>query len=225
MKVTVTLPKKFRRATDEAVRRALYSLAVVARDRVTQLAQARLGGSAALFVNSVVGPTFEENSFTLRLGSRLASMMEAGSPPYDLKVMLRGRPFVNVPFRQGTPGSTVLPPMPQADYNVMRSMAKKAGNAARVRAPKHMPSQPETKRTPKGAYTWSAGKTSGMLRLSKTYRGATQSQYMTFRRISAKSKPESWIHPGFKPLGVFPRVATEMRKLAPRVLADAMRGK
>ena len=39
----------------------------------------------------------------------------------------------------------------------------------------------------------------GMLKIQKTYEKDPQNTYVTFRRVSNKSHPDSWIHPGFKP--------------------------
>lgn len=38
----------------------------------------------------------------------------------------------------------------------------------------------------------------GLIRSQKTYESATSSQYNTFRKVSAKSDPNSWVHPGFE---------------------------
>lgn len=44
----------------------------------------------------------------------------------------------------------------------------------------------------------------GLTKYQKTYEKTTQSQLMTFRTVSSRSKPNSWIHPGFRGAGVFP---------------------
>jgi len=46
----------------------------------------------------------------------------------------------------------------------------------------------------------------GMNKIQKTYGKTTQSQYMTFRTVSSKSKPSSWQHPGFKGIQAFQEI-------------------
>lgn len=43
----------------------------------------------------------------------------------------------------------------------------------------------------------------GLTKYQKTYKEVTQSQYMTFRVVSDKSKAGSWIHPGFDGVHAF----------------------
>lgn len=48
-----------------------------------------------------------------------------------------------------------------------------------------------------GSYKHKSNIFAGMTKMQKTYEKATQSQYVTFRRVSDLSDPLSWIHPGF----------------------------
>mgnify|MGYP001581022848 FL=1 len=48
-----------------------------------------------------------------------------------------------------------------------------------------------------GAYQHKSNIYEGMVKIQKTYEKATQSKYMTFRRVSDLSDPMAWIHPGF----------------------------
>jgi hypothetical protein len=45
----------------------------------------------------------------------------------------------------------------------------------------------------------------GMVRNEKTYEGATQSTYMTFRRVSDKSAPNAWINKGIRAQRLLPK--------------------
>lgn len=220
IRVKISVPKGLRVKVKQSMARALNALAMVAHDRVTTLAQERLTSSAQDFIHAVSTPVVSDRSFTIKLNTRLAAMQEQGRKPFDLKVMLKGRKFVDVPFRHGVPGSTALRPMSKPDYAVMRAAARAQGGSV-VRGPKRMPSGVGSART---GYQHTAAKTGSMLRLTKTYRGSsTSTSYMTFRRMSARSNPASWIHPGFKPLGIFTTVSKEMKKLAPKVIADYVR--
>lgn len=46
-------------------------------------------------------------------------------------------------------------------------------------------------------YTWKTGKFEGLVKFSKQYDKGRGGQYMTFRRVSDRSDPSSWYHPGF----------------------------
>lgn len=220
IRVKVSVPKGLRLKVKASMSRALNALAMVAHDRVTTLAQERLTTSAQTFIHAVSAPTVNDRSFTIKLSTRLAAMMEQGRKPFDMKVMLKGRKFVDIPFRHGAPGSTVLRPMSKPDYAVMRAAARAQGGAI-VRGPKLMPSGVGSSRT---GYKHAAARTGSMLRLAKTYRGSSSStSYLTIRRMSANSSPASWIHPGFKPLGIFATVSKEMKQLAPKVITDYVR--
>lgn len=221
MKVTVTIPSGFQRATEASVKRALSALGMLARDRMTALAQEKLKSTAQQYIQSISTPNVSGNTATLTLNGLLANMMEKGAPPYDLKKMLRGRPYVDVAFKHGAPGSGRAP-MPKAEFSIMGALAK-AAKGAMVRGPRNMPTPPMRKQTALGSYQQKESKYGSMLRLTHTYKGATQATYLTIRRISKKSDPASWIHPGFKAIGIFPLVAKEVRKLAPRVIADYVR--
>ena len=203
IRVKISVPKALQRRVKASMTRALNALAMVAHDRVTTLAQERLTSSAQGFIHAVSTPVVTDRSFTIKLNTRLAAMQEQGRKPFDMKVMLKGRKFVDVPFRHGVPGSTALRPMSKPDYAVMRAAARAQGGSV-VRGPKRMPSGVGSSHT---GYSHAAARTGSMLRLSKTYRGSSSStSYMTFRRMSARSNPASWIHPCFKPLGIFTTV-------------------
>lgn len=210
MKVTVTVPPKLRKAAKESIQRAVGALGAMARDRLTDLAQKRLQSFSQSYINGISTPVVTENTATITLNGQLNNMMEKGTGPFDIKKMLRGRSFVNVPFQHGTPG-TSRNPMPKGDYSVMQKLVQSAQNQALVRGPKVMPTtaRPGEK----------VGRTASMVRT-----GATgHHQYLTFRRISRKSLPTSWIHPGFKALNIFTTVRDELEKVAPKVVADYLK--
>lgn len=217
MRVKVTIPKGFEARTQAAVKRALNALASVARDRMTSLAQQKLKSSAQSYTNGISTPVVQGQSVVIVLAGKLANMMEHGTSAFDLKKMLKGRKYVDIPFTHGRPGS----PLPKAESNIMRAAVQAAKGAMSVRGPKNMPTKPETKsHLGFGRYTQKESKYGSMLSLSHSYKGSSQRKSVTFRRMSENSDPASWIHPGFKALGIFPLVSKEIRKLAPRVLAD-----
>ena len=223
MKVTVKLPRSLEKKLRGAGERAVSALVAYARDRMTHLAQQHLRRTAQTYTNGIGTPVVNGGRAVIALNGALPTMLERSSGPYDLKKMLKGRRYVDIPFRHGTPDSTSLPAMPKPVYNTMRAMAQ--GAKGRVRGPSPMPggALPQTKKTEFGTYRHRVGKHASMLRVPPKYGAATQAQYVTFRRMSQNSAASSWIHPGFKPVGIFPTVAKEVRKLAQKLIADYVR--
>lgn len=73
----------------------------------------------------------------------------------------------------------------------------------------------------RGNYTWKYGLYHGMRKVSKTYARATQSQYLTWRTVSSKSDPSSWIHPG---IGPNPLIQAVIDAARPQVIEMVMAG-
>lgn len=156
--------------------------------------------------------------FGLREGENgLAIALEEGRAAWDEKPLFEQSPrkhrkamgdgwYLTVPFRHATPGAVAesgvfQSVLPKEIYNVARS------NGGR---PVSMTQLPEQYRrvgsraeisTTVGvipAYTHKTPKYLGLVRVNvsstnKENRGG----YMTFRRVSDRSDPHSWIHPGF----------------------------
>lgn len=147
-----------------------------------------------------------------------ASTIEDGIKPFDMKSkMLQsnkakigkdGKRFITVPFRHGTPGASTMPAMPSA----VHSQAKSLGYSRRNNIIKafftgrkytwngRLKADPQGQRSHvaphSGAgYTWKTGQFSGMVKMGK----GNHTQYLTFRRVSENSDPQSWHHPGVKP--------------------------
>lgn len=152
--------------------------------------------------------------------SPLPNMLESGADPFDLKKGLQygkkvkikkdGGWYTTVPFRFATAGSLgessifsgVLP-------QPVQEAVKKKG----FFNPLKMGDIPEPYQIPRvqpvklksGAFTEYEHKSSiyeGLMRSSKKYEKVTQSQYVTFRRVSDKSDPFSWRHPGLHALNL-----------------------
>lgn len=160
-------------------------------------------------------------------------------------------PYNVVPFRHGTPGTTGRAASPMGSQygggtethfvagRVGKLTEKAARNLGRGihRAAKALEA---TTTHPDGGTRWGARlpagmaplmrahhKTdiyAGMVRQEKTYAKATQSQYTTFRAVSQKSDPASWIHPGLEPRDFFKQAAGQIDKIVPRLLKSASKG-
>jgi hypothetical protein len=154
--------------------------------------------------------------------------------------------YANVPFRHGTPGSSGLAGSPMgAPYapagpgsragGPMSSDQASAFGKAIYAAAKQLGKKGRSKTLPRppgdpllrphhttSIYT-------GMRRERKPYvnvetgKTTVQTQYGTFRRISEKNTT-GWIHPGIEPHGYAEKVSEHVRRIAPTVIAAALKG-
>jgi len=140
----------------------------------------------------------------------------------NVKFTKAGKPYLTVPFRHGTPGAlgenaAFSGNMPAEVYKAAKQLAafrsmpggtKQSGTAlSLVPKPYNLPATRATITSNTGglspaqlaAYTHTTSVYTGMQRQEKTYANATQSTYVTFRRISLASAKNSWVHPGLEP--------------------------
>ena len=152
-----------------------------------------------------------------------------------------GNRFNTVPFRHGTPGTTgkrVGQPMPYTGRTAAgRRTSLIYSDAKKLRATMDGPGGKTVwgartgdfggygRRTQlpviggrPGAYTWKNSPYAGMYRIQKVYRNATQYQYVTFRRVSDNSDPNSWWHPGITGRHFALRVANYVKEQVDRLV-------
>ena len=190
----------------------------------------------------------------ITMTDEIAVGMEVGMPAYDMKPgLLAGRNATRtkdggwmntVPFRHGTPGTSGrnFPAMgtAYAREGVMSekdatALGKRIYAAAKQLAPtlshptKGVQSAGKQGRLPAGMAPKLRKKHAtdiyaGMIRNSKDYASDDQSTYMTFRRVSSKSRADSWIHPGFEGAGCFEEAASRAGAIAGKLIKYAMPG-
>lgn len=214
LKISFQLPKtklinpaKLQKAANEAAR----SLGLYAQSQLTMMAQAKLRSTTQTFTRGIATKT-TGNEFELSLHGELPVALERGAKPWDMKKMLHGRPYVDVPLQRRAPGSGGTLggiPIPKADYKKILK-AQKSGAAY---GPRGLGTPLPGTATPQ----------SSSMKLPAKGTGG----YVVFRRMTPNST--GWTHPGFRALRFFPAVAKELRKIAPKLLADhlkrAMEGK
>lgn len=145
------------------------------------------------------------------------AIIEDGVKGYDMKQKMLNSPnakvakdgsrYITVPFRHGTPNAKTMPAMPKAVYKDAKQLGySRRNNALTAQSTgreytwggrlKNTSEGQRSKILPNGRnYTWKNGLFSGMVRMGKQ----SHSQYMTFRRISSKSDPNSWQYPDVPP--------------------------
>lgn len=207
--------------TEEAVKSALTD--VIQRTWIEYASGVSVHYSGGCFVvHTVSGEYVRSIGKGLRMDGSLSgeivttsphgAIVESGISAYDMKEGLlssqkakvgkNGSRYITVPFRHGTPGTTTMASMSKSVYKD----AKKLGYSRRNNA---LTSSMGTKyswggkikNTSEGQrskiiaknrnYTWKTGLFSGMVKMGKQ----NHSQYMTFRRVSTNSDPNSWQFP------------------------------
>ena len=172
---------------------------------------------------------------TITLVGMLPNMIENGWPGGDMKQYLLfgrnakigkdGKPYNTVPFRQGTPGVTGrnFKAMGEAYAEKMgMDAARKLGREVFKKAKRLKPGE----RLPEGLGPrlrehHVTDLFAGMIR----QRGPGRStQYMTFRRVSTKSDPRAWVHPGIVGRHLFRDASKYANQAAARIFQEVLRG-
>jgi len=226
----------------------LRQVAEAVRREWINAARTRLHTSARRYIAAIGEPEIGRSAAVIRLrGDQdwLPNALEEGKAPYDMKPGLlrskkakrdkRGRPYIHVPFRLKTPGSQVTGPsppvMPRPIYRLaLRSqfgqsvnITKKYNNyAIRTRL------SPDLKRW--GHYTWKASPFAGVTKVRRfpgelaTSHAGGMAAYMTFRTVSRRSDPSSWIHPGLRPHNIMDVAAEKLKEIFPRIVEEVWTG-
>lgn len=196
-----------------------------------------LTSSRKEFLNSIIiGEEGRFRGYVMLVG-QVPNMIEDGAEPFDMKVgflqsskVTQGKsgPYLTIPRRFATPGalgesgvfSEVLPEEIYAIVRGKESAKSTLGGGVNKGAGLKLEEIPAQFQIPKTrerivaksriweAYTNKSSKYEGLQRVQKTYESATQGNYVSFRRVSSESDPDSWIHSGMSP-GHFAEKALE----------------
>jgi hypothetical protein len=214
----------------------LFLTAQAARREWIKAARQKLRSSARGYVASISQVEMGKGVATIRLRSdtpegKLANAIEDGVAPYDLKKgLLRsskakktksGKPYIHVPFQLKTPGGGVRPPEPETMPRPIYRLASQLGIGAQVKLPKKyedygLKTRLSADLSRWGHYTWKVSPYQGITKVQEP--GATKATYMTFRTVSKKSDPSSWIHPGFRARNIMQEASKNLDKLVPEIL-------
>ncbi len=160
-------------------------------------------------------------SAVVRATAPYSDSIEKGVSPYDMKPkLLKGKAFVRIPFRHGTPNgqsenksATGLQKMPE-NIKTMLSNVKKLGTVSQGQRSKIIHDLEGNRKT----YTWKTGPYSGMKRVG----AARQGQYITWRTVSRRSDPSSWWHPGTPPRPISRAVAQSTFETVKEILTQGL---
>lgn len=218
---------------------------------ITRLAAERLKSTRQDYIKALREPEeISENTYLIQLaddeesGHGLpATWIEKGFARFDMKPGLLKGPrakqgksgrYNTVPFShhpEGTPTTMGQAILQQGLKAIIRerNLSKivrdatgrpKQGPVARVRTGQQFRQISAKTRNILGSH---AKRLDGLVKYQKTYETATQSQYLTFRRVSDNSDPNSWIHPGYEGAHIFPTVELYVKKQISRLMEDLLR--
>ncbi len=241
-----------------AFKDAQPKIAALIIDRVSAEANRTFKGMAPLYTDALDKSDsikLTEDGVEVKLATPTAQAMESGAPAYDLKKALlskakrfskKGTPYVDVPFKHttsGARGTTQLPAeIKQAITARARIQAEDGGAPQTTRLPMKTAGKKFTRTLlqrrrflpgfgkVKQSVEHKRGLHDDLIRQRTPGRAGSRSSvsYSTVRRISAKSSPSSWWHPGFKGSGILrktlPKLKTEIRAILTDSLAK-MKGR
>lgn len=197
---------------DDIASEALKATLTYAKDSWTEEAQKGLKSTRPEYIPAIRGVFMESPlSGYIELVGRFPVMLEEGFSSFDMKDGFMKSPkkketkdgnwYLTVPYRHRTSGNTSVMP------NSIKKHATKLSDGDRLSQllVRQLGYEPQTSKT---GYAWENSKFDSLQRIVKEYSGgAKRSQYMTFRRVSSKSDPKSWIHPGYKGLKALEKVS------------------
>ena len=207
-----------------AIQGALQTSLAVVRDRWQTEVQNKLNSSRPLYLqglqwDSVVYPYGNAFTGAVVLKGKFPNMLETGFTAFDMKVWFSksdrkitkkdGGWYLTIPMRHSTPGSFMYGrPMPRDIYGLAKNLAHKESLSIKGQ----------------GDVSWTGYQRKhktydGLTRIVKSYQKATQSYYMTFRRVSNNSDSLSWWHPGYE--GV--KVAPKLESFAEKTFTDLLK--
>ena len=232
----------------ETFRIALAGVARGALNEWVRIAQSRLHTTRETYIDGLrQAESFVAagDSFSISLVGRMPNNIEFGMAGFDMKtvrpgwlggakskVSKSGSRYVVIPFRHSTGGG------PRMNYTgkaaavgdlktQLRDTVKKYGIDRMVRAATGQVVAGPVSRVPKSAAVHPYLK--GLTRIQKPTEGKTKSgmgkgssQLMTFRIMSEKSNPESWIHPGIKAASILPEVERWVDSQLDKIIGDLL---
>lgn len=235
-----SITMKVQRSYSKALKIATQRIVPLVVDRAQQMIDAASPPMAGRYKKAVAEPRavqVDEKGVTLTITDPLVLAVEKGTKGFDMKQKLlahakksskKGGAYIDIPFKHKA--SEVPTKMKAA----MARAAKKADNAADVRASMRTPGKAFTRQLQRGALGQALrmspkkqqvqhkrGVHDDMHR-SATKTGSRSSvSYTTIRRISANSASTSWWHPGFKAAKVLDKVLPSVKRDVAAIIRDA----
>jgi hypothetical protein len=216
----------------------LEAVASEARREWVKLARERLHSTSSTYIEAIGAPKRKGTTIEIKLGGAMPNMIENGCPPFDMKKGLlrspkakrdkKGNKYITVPLRMKSAGAYggSPPVLPSPIYR--QALNLKFGQSLTL--PKKyegwgLKTRLSADLKKWGHYTWKTSPFQGVTRVQR-FPGLTPlglpreklGKMMTFRRVSTKSDPNSWIHPGFTALNLIEKTAEKVNSIFPKIL-------
>ena len=181
-----------------------------------ELAKATLGSTAEEYIASMRSETYD-NKVVLKLDGTLSNMQEKGSTEFDMKPgLLKGKESVTIPIAHsssigGARGMISGPnPLPKRIDLQIKKQGLRRGDRFRDTS--------RRRRSYDKTYLHKTSMYSGLTKSSRAFAKQTGAGYVTFRKVSKRSDPSSWWHPGFEPLNLMEKVSEYVSTIYPDML-------
>jgi len=196
-----------------------------------KLARQNLHSTASIYADALQ-VEHQTNQSIVTLKGDFPNALERGAPAFDMKPGFlgsskakrdaKGNTYFTVPMGLKAPGSGNRGPSPPViPWSVYKSVSRSPIGTTHKLPLKYEDLGIRTRLSPDpqswGHYTW---KTSPFENIKKTAGPGGRGAYMTFRRVSEKSDPNSWIHPGFRTLNLAKRVTAMASEIVSKTFAD-----
>jgi len=234
-------------ATDlQRIARGLGQAAVL---KWKQLGQQGLKSTRRDYVQGIKMEPGKGGSVTVSLEGVVPNLIENGFPGGDMRRWMlkspkarmgKNGPYLVVPFRHGSPGSSGANtgnPLPPSVHALAKKLAPTLSRPATPggtpgavkygeRMGPHLARSAKTRKllTEKKKPWHTSNLYAGMIREEKKYAKATQNQYTTFRTISMHTNDPDrhWIHPGITPRRYARKVRDYLNRVSTDIVATAL---
>ena len=231
-------------STKKQMGNILEAVAYEARREWIKLARERLHGTASVYIDGIAEPKRRGSTVEIKLVGVLPNMLENGCPPFDMKKgLLRspkaktgkgGNRYITVPLYMKSPGARGG--SPPAIPNPLYRQALKLKFGESLALPKRYEGWGLRTRLSAdlkkwGHYTWKSSPFQGITKVRR-FPGLTPlglprekaGAFVTFRRVSKKSDPASWVHPGFVSRNLIEQTQNKLNEIFPRILDGTLGG-
>lgn len=213
------MASQLEQAFEEIASNAVKATLAYARDEWIRTAQNKLKSTREDYIGAISG-IYQESPYQgyIELQGKFPQMLETGFSSFDIKDGFLKSPkkkttdtgwYMTIAFRHRTTGN--LPnTMPKNVFN----QAKRLGHGEQLKEAliRSLGYGPQTSHT---GYTWKNSKYDNLTRIVKEYdSGKKHSQYLTYRRVSDKSDPASWIHPGYQGAKIVDEIRPKVESFA-----------
>lgn len=194
---------------------AIGAVAHSAYSEAIRLAQEKLHSTQLNYINNLSIRKIDDNIWTITLFGKTANDIENGYPGFSIrdnllknatKTSKDGSKYVDVPLTYEPFAKSSASPKTTDLRSAALALIKQNGIDKIIRDQAGAPIQGVVARIATTGSQFPESYLSGLTKIQKTYNGATQSTYLTFRRVSEKTPANKWLHPGFKGVKIFDEI-------------------